>query len=163
MLNSFHQYPFVRLLLPLIAGIAVASIGGRASLPPGYVLASLIVVIALALLSWRYLNWRKRWIFGCGLFLAIMMCGYELTRLKTEKLHNTFFGKCYQFGDLWTARLTEPIQEKDNSNKAVVMVTGITKKGSLGDYPWQGYRLFLERYVIVGLTLWRLPDAQCKT
>jgi len=130
MLNTFHQYPFVRLLLPLIAGIAVASIAGSTFiLPSGYILASLIVVIALAILSWRYLNWRRRWIFGCGLFLFIMICGYELTLLKTEKLNNAFFGKYYQPGDLWTARLTEPIQEKDNSNKAVVMVTGINKKG----------------------------------
>ena len=122
MLNTFHQYPFVRLLLPLIAGIAVASIAGSTFiLPSGYILASLIVVIALAILSWRYLNWRRRWIFGCGLFLFIMICGYELTLLKTEKLNNAFFGKYYQPGDLWTARLTEPIQEKDNSNKAVVM------------------------------------------
>jgi len=125
-----HQYPFVRLLLPLIAGITAAIFSdGSFVVPEWCVYASFFLVMGLALLPAKHFHWKKRWIFGCTLFIFLFISGYILTDIRTVKFSSTFFDKYYTVGDLYTAQLTEPLQEKENAMKAVVNISRINKRG----------------------------------
>ena len=88
MLNKIHRYPFLRLVVPLIAGIVFGDYLFNQSYPHlSVVLFSLFFSsILLLILSYRFIvSYRNRWIFGLFTFLCLFFLGGSIISLKLEQ------------------------------------------------------------------------------
>jgi competence protein ComEC len=80
LINEFWKIPFLRLILPFIAGIAVAD---YLILPVSYSLSFCLFFIALTFVNRPFLNheisYHKRWIFGVLINFSLFFLGNYLT------------------------------------------------------------------------------------
>ncbi|MDR1667461.1 MAG: ComEC family competence protein [Bacteroidales bacterium] len=117
MLIFFHQAPFVRFLLPLVAGIMLAS---YVSVPFG-VLVWLFVALfpVLCMIQWRMSRWgrRREWLFGLFFDLILMTAG-----MVTVALHEHAPNRLTEQG-LFAVVVKEPPEERKNSVRAIVQLT----------------------------------------
>jgi competence protein ComEC len=121
--------PFIRLLLPLIAGIILQ---WYQQFPVNIVLACLtsltsaFILFLLLPLSFRF---RLRWLQGCIMQLLLVVFGMWLTWQKDMRHHNNWYGNYYQEGDYLKLRIDEPFEEKNKSYKANTYVEAIIRNG----------------------------------
>lgn len=75
---SHHEVPFLKLLLPLMLGIAIQ--GNTQLLPPNRWLLLTIPVLFAMLLIFNYLakQWQFRWVYGLCLYLTLVVMGMLL-------------------------------------------------------------------------------------
>ncbi len=128
-MTFWHQAPFVRLLIPFMAGIILAAFHP--------VLSFITIAIILLLFSiFIFLSFSNplnskyifRWIYGMILNLLLFVSGYEITSLNTEILYPSHFSKISIEGDFLLATVAESTVSKENSFKTVLKITGIIKQ-----------------------------------
>ncbi len=125
----WKQMPFVRLIVPLIAGIILQWY-------LQFSLSSLIVfvvAVSVPLLVFLFLplslKYSLRWIQGVALMLFIAAIGCLITYNKDISHHKDWVGNHYQDNTAVLATLQEPLVEKAKSYKAEATVEAIQLNG----------------------------------
>lgn len=123
----WNQTPFVRLLLPFLAGILLAIYCPIHNI--FILLSSLIfgtIVITTTLVKKFNFSYKTSWLYGFNLNLFLFLIAYQITLLNTEIYQSNHYTKHTTTStQLAHIKVTEPYQEKDKSLKMVVEVKAI--------------------------------------
>ena len=120
--------PFLRLLVPLIAGIILQY---YFTFPPHkIVIAGIILIVSNIIFRFLPLVYRFRLPGFQGIFIAlIILClGMLLTRQKDIRNESTWYGNYYDSSSYILATLIEPPAEKAKSYKVLATVESIITK-----------------------------------
>ncbi|MEP7319244.1 MAG: ComEC/Rec2 family competence protein [Panacibacter sp.] len=126
---SLKKYPFIRLLIPLVAGIISEWYW---PIPINFLLLFACFAV-IALILFFFLPFVKqfslRWLRGC--FLMILPFLFGAISIYTNDIRHKpgWVGNYYKPGDSIMVTLEEPLTEKTNSYKALASVNGITQNG----------------------------------
>lgn len=129
-MNTWNQAPFVRLLLPFVAGILVAVY--IPSLSNWILVASLCLTsLVMLIVAFKKLNfsYKNSWWFGLIINLTLFISAYQFTIYKTENfssLHFSNYSNSLQYAYI---KITDPYLEKDKTLKVVAQVLAI-KQGN---------------------------------
>jgi len=126
----WHQYPYIRLIFPLIAGILLAI--KFDSTVQGLFPATLIILLVYAILVLFFskrVGYQYRWITGVLLNLALLLSGYQYTILCAPKHNSNNISHYISKHDKFIIQVTEQVTEKPNSYK--VIARAISYKDSL--------------------------------
>lgn len=133
-MKIWTRFPFVRLVLPLIAGILLNRFLpvdiSKPLFAATFLLAALLILLRVTGLDGR--SYRYRWIFGILLNLTVIFLGYDLSVLHNElnaKSHFAHFAG--EEGVVLSGTLTEPPSERANSYRAVVKMDRMSAGGEL--------------------------------
>ena len=125
-MKIWHQYPFVRLLVPLIAGIAVAIISGMPVIVPVWLFTGLIIMfIVIVFVKPLRVPYKFRWILGLFLNFSLFVTGYQLTFLNTPSFEKNNVSHFISGSNEFIVRIDEPVVEKANSFKIVAKVLAV--------------------------------------
>ena len=135
MAKSYHIFlwkkaPFLRLLLPVIAGIIVEY----------YFKVKIPAIVFIGLLSITFLfafsflreatRYSFRWIQGLMLFVFLIAFGLFITWQKDIRNHQNWYGKTYNDSTFLVIHLIEPPMEKEKSYKALASVESSVNNNS---------------------------------
>ncbi|HRI27451.1 MAG TPA: ComEC/Rec2 family competence protein [Chitinophagales bacterium] len=122
-LINWEEVPFLRLLLPLLAGI------GLAIWLPQQINLLLVAALLLWLLMAALHNWKKwrqqyrsQWIFGFMLSVLLMLLGYILVQQNRQINHPNHFSRFLTDSSFVLLQVNEPPIAKPKSLKATVRV-----------------------------------------
>jgi competence protein ComEC len=119
----WNRFPFARILLPFLSGIIIAFLFGFTRPISLYFFIILYCIYAaLVILIQQKLPYRLRWISGVVLIIFFLLSGYQLTVLKDSANQTDYFGKFTSQKGMFVCTLTEPIQEKDKTYKAIIEI-----------------------------------------
>lgn len=119
-MKIWHQYPFIRLIIPFIIGIFIAIHADQFHHFPFYILLSIFLSYLLILFFLKKkIHYRYRWISGIFIFFFLSLAGYEITLLRTPKFNPTNITNISTKSNLYLIQLTEPISERQQSFKIV--------------------------------------------
>jgi competence protein ComEC len=123
-MKIWHQYPFIRLVLPFIAGI-VAAISLNFSLKISILPFISLILLLFGLMVFAFakkISYSQRWLNGVVIHLLLFCSGYEVTRLNTLFLDkdNISHFKVNQSAIL--VQVIEPVNERPNSYKVIARV-----------------------------------------
>ncbi|MCD4744913.1 MAG: DUF4131 domain-containing protein, partial [Bacteroidales bacterium] len=122
-MNYWHQIPLFRLIIPFIIGIILAiSFDSEIHIPLLLFIILSLFIAVFVFFSKKISNYKTRWLFGVIVYVLIFFLGFELTIIHTEKFHQSHFKNLYNKGNLIIATVSEPIEEKENSNKTIIRV-----------------------------------------
>lgn len=123
--NTLKKYPFIKLLLPLIAGIILQ----------WYLQFDLFLVLFIAafivfsLLIFIFLPVEKRfslrWLHAIFIMLLMVTFGCAITYIQDIRHQKEWFGNSYHANNAILITLEEPLIEKSNSYKAEASVNVI--------------------------------------
>ncbi len=123
--------PFIRLLLPVVTGIAVQHyLSLRITYLFGGWLSLLFSFMVFQLLSLR-LHYRLRWFNGCTLNLLLCFTGMLLTWCKDIRHQSNWLGKLYRDSACLVVRLAEPPVAKAKTNRAEAIAEWIIQDGQV--------------------------------
>jgi len=122
-MKIWHQYPFVRLLVPFIAGVLIAFV---TDMPYEiYLWLSVILIFAFALVVFvapLRVPYKLRWLLGLFLNFTLIVIGYQLAFLNTPLFKNNNISHFISDADEFIVRVDEPVSEKENSLKIIAKV-----------------------------------------
>lgn len=123
-MKLWPQFPFVRLILPLIAGVILNQAYGRIySLPLWSILLPLPFLIILHRMPGAFPGYSRRWIFGTVLNLFLVLTGYSLMDLNAEVRHQMHLGNLnVEPPALWSGVIAEPPSPRTNSLRMLINV-----------------------------------------
>jgi competence protein ComEC len=127
----WNQAPFVRLLLPFLAGILFGVYYPIHNPLISYsILVFAIIIITTTRIAKLNFSYKKSWLFGLCLNTFLFLIAYQITLLNTEIYEVNHYTKhTTEENQLAHIRVTEPYQEKDKSLKMVVEVKAIKNNG----------------------------------
>lgn len=125
-MNLWNRAPFIRLIIPFLAGITSA-VFFPFKLEYGiYIIVVLSAIISLIILIPRLnISYKKSWWFGLIVNGTLFIFSYQLTISKTEKFTTNHFSKYTDSTNYAYGKITEPYLEKEKSLKAVVNILAI--------------------------------------
>ncbi len=125
----WKNIPFLRLLVPLAAGIIC---GWYFSLHWTIALYLLVAAIPLLLL-YLFSNEQKKFFFswfpGVSITLCMLGFGILLTWIKQINHEQQWVGHFYKPGDIVQLRLLEPLSEKQKTYKALAEIVSVQQNG----------------------------------
>lgn len=125
-MNAWSQIPFLRLLLPFIAGILSAVYSGMEFEFLHFVLPALFIVIAIFIFIKRLnASYSYSWIFGIIITMALFISGFQITVLNTGKFKTDHFSRFKSDAGLYFVKVNEPYLEKERSYKISVSVLAV--------------------------------------
>jgi len=125
----WKKFPFVRLLLPLIAGIILQWYLQTPVILIVTALASFIISLLLFLLLPISLRFKLQPLQGSIIHLVLFSFGALLCLQKDMRHNDAWYGKYYRQGDHLKVRIEEPLVEKARSYKAEGYVETVIKNG----------------------------------
>jgi competence protein ComEC len=115
---TWKKAPFIRLLIPLIAGIIFQwYLQFSLTLIGIAIVCFAVIFIAFRLLPVK-LRFRINWINGISINLLIMAVATLITHQKDIRSNSAWFGHTYRDSDYLVVRINEPLTEKTKSYKA---------------------------------------------
>jgi len=128
-MNIWSQIPFLRLLLPFIAGILTAVYSEWQFDFLNYLIPVLFIVIALfVFIKGLNVSYSYSWIFGAFISITLFLSGFQLTILNTDKFKPNHFSR-FEDSELYYVKTNEPYLEKGKSYKISVSVLAAKKNG----------------------------------
>ncbi len=130
-MKIWTRFPFVRLLLPLMAGILMyrlfPTVSGFQIWP--LILGCFILIAILVILS-ELPSFRYGWLFGLMLNILLLLLGFMLSMAGNERDDRTHFSKFDADSKIiYEAWLTEPPAQKENSCKFTLQVSRVSVNG----------------------------------
>lgn len=125
---NWHEYPILRLVVPLIIGILFYMQFPEWS-PP--LISNLLMLLIIAFLAWpkKYLfPYKHRYISGFIIYLAFFLIGNALSQFHHSYQNKNYYGNNISQAKYVLATLVEPPEDKARSIKLVVE---ISKMGTL--------------------------------
>jgi competence protein ComEC len=137
-LYIWKQAPFLRHIIPFMAGIVAAWYSGLPVLSAWIMIAAGISWLILFNMRTGFLQFRLGWINGICIHALLFSLGVIITHYKDIARHPAWINKYYHDKNFVVATLEEPLSEKTKSFKAIASVqeliddTGTrTVKGSI--------------------------------
>ncbi len=131
--NFWRSIPFLRILVPLIAGIIIQF---HLQLDNRMIWVCAFTGLGLVLLM-RYQSsarlYRFSWINGLGLNLVFFAAGCLLTNYKDISKAEDWVGKSYKENDAVIVTIQEPLVTKAKSYKAVARINQVIKKTNVSE------------------------------
>ena len=123
--NSLKNYPFVKLVVALTAGIIL-----QWYFNPSLKITLWGVAFILCLLvCFSFLSSAKKfnlnWLRGCFVLVLFVCAGMLLTSRQNIQHNALWFGNVYKPGNIVSVTLEEPLIEKANSYKALASVNAV--------------------------------------
>ena len=130
-LYLWKQAPFLRLIIPLIAGILFQWYGA-AGILTGYGLL-LLAIAGLIIFNLRisFLRYRFSWLNGVFINCLFFSLGMLVTWHKDISHQRQWINNYYRAKDYVTATIEEPLSEKPNSYKAIASVQLLTSGNNI--------------------------------
>jgi len=137
-MHLWYKAPFLRLTIPLIAGILIQWYGQFSI----HLMIGAFCVLLIFVIAYQFLPLSKKFIFsflgGAFITLLIIVLGAILTWLKDIRHTQNWIGNKHLSYDYLVLKLQEPIVEKPNSYKAVASIensfhnkTNVSVKGNV--------------------------------
>lgn len=124
-MKIWHQYPFIRLIIPFILGIFIAIYVDQSIHIPLYLLLGIFLTYSLIIiLLKKKIHYRYRWIPGVLIFLILLFAGYEITIIRTPKFNASNISNIAIKPNNYLVQVTEPISERQHSYKIVAKLIG---------------------------------------
>ncbi len=131
--NFWRSFPFLRILLPLIAGIILHF---HLQLSNTLIWSALLLGLILFLLM-RFVTTAKRfsfgWLNGLGLNLVFFSCGCLLVNHKDISRSKDWVGRSYVERDAVIVTIQEPLVSKPKSYKALATIKQVVKQEKAGN------------------------------
>lgn len=122
----WSKFPFVRILIPLIAGITLCYfLGAPIIIPVVSILSGIAFLILIQKRSKRIQSYRWRWLFGILLNLIILAIGYKITESTFSLRERDHFSNIIPTPQLFTGKVIEPPSERGKSFKIVVEISSV--------------------------------------
>ena len=129
-MNSWRQFPLVRIILPFILGMAPGIFCEPWLKVPLSITGIIFFCLGfLVLFPANILTYSCRWISGILLFILIMMLSYRIMLIGKDNLRNDYYGNFKPVQNVCVAEIIEPVIRKERSTKVVVRVTFIKEDG----------------------------------
>jgi|AntRauTorckE6833_2_1112554.scaffolds.fasta_scaffold01548_6 competence protein ComEC len=125
-MNEWHKYPFVRIIIPFIAGIFLSMKRSDMGLPVQELVLLLVVFLVAALLFHKFINYRNRLIFGVVTFLALLLAGFLWHNTYNKYQLHHHFSTYYVPENTVLAQFEEFPEEKVRSYKSILRVLQLT-------------------------------------
>ncbi|MFT3748419.1 MAG: ComEC/Rec2 family competence protein [Agriterribacter sp.] len=123
----WKEAPFIRLLIPLMAGIVFQWYYPASVFPLTIACLTCCIFFFLFSFSKGYFLFRHKWLLGVLLMSIFFFTGALLVHFKNITHQQQWFGKVYNNKAAVIAVLKEPLVEKNKSYKAVATVSGIVE------------------------------------
>jgi competence protein ComEC len=124
----WKRAPFVRLLLPVIAGIILQFYGNfQINVIAASAIIFLLFIIIFSLLP-EAIRFRFRIIQGLNISLFLIFFGALITWQKDVRNHSNWYGNITGAGNFYVATINEPPVEKAKSYKALVTIETVVNK-----------------------------------
>jgi competence protein ComEC len=117
MIPVWKSTPFIRYLIPLIAGI-IAAWYFQFSFTTAFAVAAASIFCSLVHYIFRN-RIKLSWLFGTSVSFAFISLGVILVQIKQPSYKNDWLGHHYNENDIVSIRLLEPLSEKEKSYKAL--------------------------------------------
>jgi competence protein ComEC len=128
-MTQWSKYPFVRLSLPLIAGIVLCcTIVPVVSFPLWVPVIAVIGLILLPVIWKVFSSYRGRWLTGIPFNAAIVLLGYSLAAATFPQNKPKHFSNLQKSPEIYIARVDGQPVEKDRSFKVVLSVNEVQGK-----------------------------------
>ena len=125
-MNYWSRFPFVRLIIPLIAGIITALVFPDFSFLPIWIaVVTFALYLPLELVFRKKITYRFRKIYGWLIFIILYICGYWLTIINTPYLRHDNVSR-FDEAEYFAVIVSEPVAERANSFKVVANVKGVS-------------------------------------
>jgi competence protein ComEC len=127
----WKEAPFVRLLVPFLAGVLVQTYGHTTALTSwGLITGSCIslFVFSFSRLSQQF---RLQWWNGCCLHALLLAFGMLITYHNDIRHHPNWVSKYYSVGNTIIASIEEPLSEKNNSYRTLASVQAIVRSNGV--------------------------------
>jgi competence protein ComEC len=120
---DWKQYPFVKMLIPLCLGI-LANISWFPLLNFNllYLLFSFTFAIIILTIASKHINYNYRWISGFVVSVLLFFIGFALVYVNNELNQKNHFSKLTTDKTFYQVKITESIEIKENSVKAIASV-----------------------------------------
>jgi len=119
---NWHEYPILRLVVPLLLGILYYIFFPAGALP---IISNFILLLFIAFLAWprKYLfPYKHRYISGIALYLAFFVAGISLTQYHYSFSNKGYFANQLTKSNYVEVQIVELPEEKPNSIKLIVEV-----------------------------------------
>jgi competence protein ComEC len=123
----WKKAPFLRLLLPVIAGIILQF---YLEVPLKFIIivsAALVLFYLLFIILPLAYRFKYRAASGIIISLFLINAGFFLTWQKNIRNHNDWYGNRYDKGSYVIATINEPLVEKNKSYKAIATIDAVIK------------------------------------
>lgn len=122
---NWNKYPFLRLLIPLTAGILLYEAVGPVDCDKALLLAVLVASLSAEIILSRLLRtYRYRWLFGIQTMLVFAFLGYYRSCLQDITAEMNHYGRLIDSSGCFLARIYDPPTEKDKSLKVLLELVG---------------------------------------
>lgn len=124
-----NKYPFLRILLPLMAGIIIGYYGSNIYADLSLLL--LFVLIITSLLTYFVVrSYSLRWVFGLTLSLFMFFAGLSRVQTVNKQFRDNILETDSTFRGIFIARLTEPPRLKEQSVRLMTEVKTLSPDGN---------------------------------
>lgn len=128
-MTQWSKYPFVRISLPLIAGIVLCCTLAPDVSFPLWVLVAAVIGLTLLPVVWKVSSsYRSRWLTGIPLNAAIVLLGYSMAAATFPHNKPKHFSNLQKSPVIYIAKVDGQPVEKDRSYKVVVSVYEVQGK-----------------------------------
>lgn len=128
-MNIWNQIPFLRLLLPFLAGILTAVYSGlQIKFLAPVIIALFLLTAILVFLKSLHAYYKYSWAYGIIITALLFLCGFQITILNTDKFNEDHFSKI-QNAELFYAQTNETILEKTKSYKVSLNILAVRQNG----------------------------------
>lgn len=124
---AWRAFPFVRLVIPFVAGIIVQWYGHVPGVAAWTMLTASFMglfIFSLFRLSQQY---RLQWLNGLWLHTLLAAAGMLVTWHKDIRHHSDWISKLYSEGNTIVATIEEPLQEKPHAYKALASIQAVIR------------------------------------
>lgn len=135
-LYLWKQVPFLRLVIPFMAGILLQWYGGWIVAPSWILFAGGATGLVLFNRRAAFRQYKFGWINGVFINALLLAAGLLMAYYKDLSHHQEWLNRFYHEKDIITATLEEPLSEKANSFKANASVQQVFRNDSL--FPVKG-------------------------
>ena len=118
----WKKAPFLRLLLPFMAGIGLEWYVRWTAFSAWLLLSVVILFLLLFNLRAAFMQFRAGWFNGLLINIGFIALGWLMVFYKDVSNSDNWLNQQYQAGSLVTAILEEPVSEKENSYKAMARI-----------------------------------------
>lgn len=126
-MQIWHQFPFVRIVAPFIAGtIAALIFQTEFAALPVILGAGILLYLILALIVFKKLTFKYRYINGAIIHILLFGLAYQLTIERTEIRHSDHLSKFLPCEKI-VVTIIEPVTEKDKTFKVVAKALALEK------------------------------------
>jgi competence protein ComEC len=123
-----NKYPFLRILLPMMAGIIIGFYAPFAY--SGLNLLLLAVFIILCTILYLFLrSYSLRWVFGMSLSLFMVFAGISRVQTVNQQHRDNILKADSSFRGVYIGRLTEPPRVKEQSIRLMAELRTISSEG----------------------------------